>query len=48
MALFCSPGSPEVAAAPCAPVATAVAVTGALTTIKLVLVCSEPSGAVYV
>jgi hypothetical protein len=44
---FCSPGSlPVVAAAPAAPVASPVSVTGALTTTTDVDVRTDPSGAV--
>ena len=46
-ALFCKPGSlPVVAAAPAAPVASGLSVTGALTTTTEVEVLTVPSGAV--
>lgn len=45
-AAFCRPVPPDVAAAPAAPVGTAVSVTGAFTTTIAVLVVTEPSGAV--
>lgn len=45
-AAFCRPGSPDVAAAPAASVGTAVSVMGALTTTRLVLVTTVPSGMV--
>ena len=47
-AAFCRPGSPDVEAPAAAPVGTAVAVTGALTTIRLVLVWMLPLASVYV